>query len=160
VAEYRNPDAPFTVDTAWHVPQHADGQRAGVLRDEITVVTRWRNMTPAPLYLATCAGMPSSPSPRIVTGIGLPGGSASVLPSDYCAPGGRSVRVEPGVTRVDTLRVRVSIAGDAAAGPAAVDAMGLFAVEFDVRTCPDDPACRMGAPVLIRSAPFRVHTKR
>jgi hypothetical protein len=158
IAEYRDPNAPFTVDTAWYVAGPADGRQVGVPRGELTVVTRWRNMMGTPLYLATCAGMPSSPSSTVVVGIGTTSGHASVLPSEHCAPGGLSMRVEPGVTRIDTLRV--SIAGDAAAGQMAVGAMGRFAVKFDVRICPDDPECRIGAPMLSGSAPFRVHTTR
>jgi hypothetical protein len=124
------------------------------------VITRYTNPTAAPVYLWTC--YPDSPSPMY--SVVAPGGASNGIAYNAawaCVGHDRPIRVEPGNTRTDTIRVR---------GPNGFDGLthrpidpiveGTFQLMYAVQSCRTEGDCPIRDAALTRSNEFTVRLAR
>ena len=155
----RRESQPFSTDADWYTARRERQVRPGVFTYAITIVTRWTNTTASDLYLMGCRSGSSSPWFSLSRTSG--GSDSPYTPDPPCVRGAPAIRVEPGAIRVDTLRIQ-GLASRAFSMDRAEVPMpeGAFEVIFDVRGCPDDPACALPFRSLTHSPMIRVRVDR
>jgi hypothetical protein len=158
--QVRAADALWT-DSLQYFAQRGREVTPGVHEYQLTLVIRWQNPMPAPLYLPRCreGGAPAYAIVRNATSEER----TAYTPASSCPDGIRPLRIDPGSARVDTLRLQIRHADrpdwEVRDGPRAE---GMFRVTVDVLTCDDGtPACRPPRlDRLSRSRPFQVRLGR
>lgn len=149
-----------TADVLWtdslrYIAQRGRQVTPGVYEYQLTLVVRWQNPMPAPLYLPRCVAG-GAPAYTVITTREV---RTAYTPASLCPEGVRPLRIDPGSARVDTLHLRIEHAArpdwEQIEGPRAE---GMFRLAVDVLTCDDGtPACRPPRlDRLSRSRPFQV----
>jgi hypothetical protein len=155
----RRESQPFSTDADWYTARRGRQVRPGVFTYTITIVTRWTNTTASELYLMGCRSGASSPWFSLSRGASR-GPASPYTPDPPCVGGAPAIRVEPGAIRVDTLRIQGLASPDFSMDRASMPRPdGAFEVIFDVRGCPEDPACALPTYSLTHSPLIRVRAE-
>ena len=158
-AAQRRASQPFSTDAEWYTARRGPQIRPGAFAYDITIVTRWTNITASELYLMGCRS--GSPTPWFSLARSGSRSPSPYTPSPPCTGGATAIRVEPGAVRVDTLRARGLASPEISMDRAGMPMPGgAFEVVFDVRGCLDDPRCALPMYSLTHSPLIRVRGER
>ncbi len=143
-----DPNAPIQTDRLTYVATYEQGE--GTYRTySFTLITHFANPTPDPIYLERC----SPTSPRPIFGVPL---LNPALESAYSLPAAclghhNPIRVAPGETRTDTLRITGPYAFDGVSGAPLGYLEGRYRILFP-RSCEDRLNCPLNQPPYLSNA--------
>ena len=152
-------DSALRTDQAAYVARYLAGE--GPYRQYgFTLVARFENRTGGPVYLERC--YPNTPYPSF--GVELVGGDGRAPESGYdpvwaCVGHESQIVVQPGDTRVDTLRIRGPNGWDGYTKEPQGEMEGSFRLVYQAGTCRDVIRCQLPAEARTSNL-FEVRVER